>query len=127
MFKNILLDLMNERFINQRQLSIAANIPPTTINGWLKANRLPDYYALIKLSRFFDVSTDYLLGIADNEETSHFSHLSNLTKSEETLIEDFRSLTPALQQMLQATIQTWKKSNVNSNQNLGAPYGKRTK
>ena len=65
MFKEILLDLMKEKGINQRQLALQAEIPPTTISGWLNAGRLPDYNALIKLSRFFDVSADYLLGLKD--------------------------------------------------------------
>lgn len=58
-------DLLSETGINQKQLSISASIPPTTISGWLNADRLPDYNALIKLSNFFNVSTDYLLGRTD--------------------------------------------------------------
>ena len=65
MFREILLDLMKEKGINQRQLALHADIPPTTISGWLNAGRLPDYHALIKLSKFFDVSADYLLGLSD--------------------------------------------------------------
>ena len=66
MFKEILLDLLKERGISQRQLSIQADIPTTTISGWINANRLPDYNALRKLSIFFDVSADYLLGLKDS-------------------------------------------------------------
>lgn len=66
MFRDILLNLLEEKGLSQRQLSIRANIPTTTVNGWLKANRLPDYNALIKLSKFFDVSADYLLGLKDD-------------------------------------------------------------
>lgn len=65
MFKEILLNLMEEKGLNQRQLSLQADIPTTTISGWLNANRLPDYNALIKLRLFFDVSADYLLGLTD--------------------------------------------------------------
>ena len=65
MFKEILIDLMKEKQINQRQLSIQANIPTTTISGWLNAGRLPDYNALIKLRMFFNVTADYLLGLED--------------------------------------------------------------
>ena len=65
MFREILLDLMKEKGINQRQLSLQADIPPTTISGWINAGRLPDYNALIKLSKLFDVSADYLLGLKD--------------------------------------------------------------
>ncbi len=63
MFKEILLDLMQEKGLSQRQLSIQADIPATTISGWLTANRLPDYNALRKLSLFFGVSGGYLLGL----------------------------------------------------------------
>ena len=66
MFKQLLLDLMQEKGVNQRQMSVSAGIPATTISGWINANRLPDFYALIKLSQFFDVSADYLLGTLDD-------------------------------------------------------------
>lgn len=56
---------MEEKGLNQRQLSLQADIPTTTISGWLNANRLPDYNALIKLCLFFGVSADYLLGLTD--------------------------------------------------------------
>lgn len=65
MFKEILLDLLKEKGLNQNQLSKQADIPLTTISGWINANRLPDYNALRKLFIFFDVSADYLLGLKD--------------------------------------------------------------
>ena len=65
MFKEILLNLLQEKGISQCQLSKGAKIPATTISGWLNAERLPDYNALIKLRIFFDVSADYLLGLED--------------------------------------------------------------
>lgn len=65
MFKEILLNLLKEKNLNQRQLSQLTKIPTTTISGWLNANRLPDYHALRKLAIFFEVSADYLLGLTD--------------------------------------------------------------
>ena len=92
-FKDILLDLMQERGINQRQLSTAAGIPATTISGWIKANRLPDYYALIKLGRFFDVSADYLLGLCDDTDTAlELPAPTTLPLDETKLLNDFRAL-----------------------------------
>ena len=67
MFRDILINLMEEKGINQRQLSREANIPPTTISGWLKAGRLPDYNAIIKLKLYFNVSAEYLLGLEDED------------------------------------------------------------
>lgn len=65
MFKKILINLMNEKQLTQKQISLYADIPATTISGWLNAGRLPDYNALIKLKIFFNVSVDYLLGLSD--------------------------------------------------------------
>ena len=65
MFKEILKDLMQEKQINMSQLSKQAKIPITTISGWLNADRLPDYNALIKLRIYFNVTADYLLGLED--------------------------------------------------------------
>ena len=96
MFKDILLDLMQEKNINQRQLSTAAGIPATTISGWIKANRLPDYYALIKLSRFFDVPADYLLGILDDTGTPlHPDTPGTLPLDETELLKNYRALSYA--------------------------------
>lgn len=74
-------NLLEEKQLNQRQFSKLTGIPTTTISGWLNANRLPDYNALIKLRLFFDVSADYLLGLEDetgakNYFTNSFNHNS---------------------------------------------------
>ena len=66
MFREILLNLLQENGINQRKLSKDTGIPPTTISGWLNAGRLPDYNALRTLRIYFDVTADYLLGLEDD-------------------------------------------------------------
>ena len=81
MFKEILKNLMNEKGINQRQLSINADIPTTTISGWLNADRLPDYNALIKLRIFFNVSADYLLGLEDESGGKYINSFNNFNNS----------------------------------------------
>lgn len=98
MFKEILQDLLSEKGINQKQLSISASIPPTTISGWLNADRLPDYNALIKLSNFFNVSTDYLLGRTDELGAVVMpSPAPQLTGEEKKLLDNFRTMRPDLQ------------------------------
>lgn len=94
MFKNTLYDLMAEKGINQRQLSAKAEIPPTTISGWLKADRLPDYSALIKLAEYFDVSADYLLGLSD-DLGAPLSSPDALPLDESQLLGNYRALSYA--------------------------------
>ncbi len=76
MFTKILKNLMEDKGLNQRQLSIQAGIPLTTINGWFKAKRLPDYYSIKKLATFFNVTSDYLLELED-EWGNKSIHISN--------------------------------------------------
>ena len=54
MFKDVLRDLMKEKGINQKELSINAGIPQTTISGWMCAGKLPDYSGLINVLRIYN-------------------------------------------------------------------------
>lgn len=72
MFKDILINLMLEKGINQKELSECTGIAPTTISGWISSNRLPDYSSLKKLRTYFCVTADYLLGL-ENEDGTEIS------------------------------------------------------
>ena len=58
-------NLLEEHNLTQRQLSTELHIAPSTLNGYLRRNREPDFATLIKLAKYFKVSTDYLLGLHD--------------------------------------------------------------
>lgn len=51
----------------QRQADIAKamNVTTSTVTRWETAVQEPDYSTLIKLAKFFNVSTDYILGLED--------------------------------------------------------------
>ncbi|MBQ3220339.1 MAG: helix-turn-helix domain-containing protein [Clostridia bacterium] len=51
---------------NWSQMDFADNlgINQTTVSKWELGKTLPDTAMLVKLSKFFDVSTDYLLGLS---------------------------------------------------------------
>lgn len=66
MFKDILKELLNEQQLSQRDLARGADIPPATISGWLNYGKLPDYTAIKKLSKFFDVTPEYILEMSDD-------------------------------------------------------------
>lgn len=65
MFKDIFNELLQESGLNQSQFAKKANIPITTISGWLNAGRLPDYNAIKKIAAFFEVSADYIIENSD--------------------------------------------------------------
>ena len=61
-FSARLEDLLEEHNLTQRQLATELHIAPSTLNGYLRRGREPDFDTLIALAEYFEVSTDYLLG-----------------------------------------------------------------
>ena len=52
-FSTRLENLLEERNLTQKFLSSELNIAPSTLNGYLRRNREPDFETLIKLAEFF--------------------------------------------------------------------------
>ena len=61
-FGDRLKDLMDSEGYNNSTLSYILNINRKTVGRWLNGKNLPNYMDLIKISRCFHVSVDYLLG-----------------------------------------------------------------
>ena len=75
---------------NQVELAKRLNVAKQTVSNWENENIQPSIEMLMKLSKLFGVSTDYLLGIDDiprldvsGLDTETIAHLS-------ILIDDFR-------------------------------------
>lgn len=60
-----LKELRIEKQLKQSELAIALSVDQRSISNWENAIREPDYAMLTKIAQFFDVSTDYLLGVSD--------------------------------------------------------------
>ena len=69
------------------QVFEATGLKRGTVSGWKTNGNIPSGKALIQLSRFFEVSIDYLVC-----ETDVRNRAVALTSQEETLIEVFRSV-----------------------------------
>ena len=59
--------LRNDKGMSQEELSVALNIDRGTIAKYETQKRIPSYEHLTAFSEYFNVSTDYLLGIAKNK------------------------------------------------------------
>ncbi len=57
--------LRKEQKMNQQELGEALGLTQTTISAIESGNRTTTIEKLILLAKFFDVSTDYLLGLKD--------------------------------------------------------------
>lgn len=55
---------------NQKQISIETDIPSNSLSQYHNGSREIRAYNLIKLAKYFNVSTDYLLGLTDVKSTS---------------------------------------------------------
>lgn len=56
-----LQELLDEHQLTQKEAAQQLNISPNTLNGYVRGNRQPDLYMLIKIADLFEVSADYLL------------------------------------------------------------------
>ena len=83
-------DLLAEKGLNRKQFAESSGIPYTTIIGWTKLIRLPDYSALIKIADFFQCSIDYLVGRQDEFGNAIYS--SENLHSEMLFLKYFRNL-----------------------------------
>ena len=60
-----LKELREEKGLTQSELAKALNYTQTTIARWEAGNRSPNLDCLTALAKFFDCTTDYLLGLTD--------------------------------------------------------------
>lgn len=65
MFSERLKELRQLRGLTQKDFAQEFNISSGTIGNWESGARLPDYATLIKIAKYFNVTTDYLLGLTD--------------------------------------------------------------
>jgi len=61
-----IFDLLKQRNITAYRLSKDCDIPETTISHWKSGRQTPSTQAIIKLAKYFDVTSDYLIGLSDN-------------------------------------------------------------
>ena len=66
-----LRDLREDRDLRQIDVANSTGIDQKTLSNYETGKTNPDSEALIKLSRFFGVSVDYLIGISDLSISSH--------------------------------------------------------
>lgn len=64
-FKERLKELRIEKKLSQAELTKELNVSQRSISSWETGFREPDFATLERIAIFFDVTTDYLLGLGD--------------------------------------------------------------
>lgn len=62
---NRIRELREDRDLRQSDISQITGIDQRTLSNYETGKTNPDSFAIIKLAEFFEVSTDYLLGVSD--------------------------------------------------------------
>lgn len=81
-FGNVLKILRLKKNMTQAQLAQKLGVTKSVISAYETGLRLPSYDILIHISKIFNVTTDYLLGLENKREID----LSGLTEDEITAL-----------------------------------------
>ena len=64
-FQKIIVELRSEEGLSQMELADALQISQSSIAKWELGKTEPTLVMLVKLAKFFHVTTDYLVGLTD--------------------------------------------------------------
>jgi len=90
-------DLREDKDLTQLQLSKILNIARTTLNSYELEKAEPSFEILYKLSDFFEVSIDYLLGRTNNPKNETLT--KDLTKDEIKELKKYKEMLIAYRTM----------------------------
>ncbi|EPR11943.1 helix-turn-helix domain-containing protein [Ruminiclostridium papyrosolvens] len=107
-FNEILKNLRYDIDLNQKELANKLNINPATYRNYENGNREPDFETLISISKFFNVSTDFLLGQSDIRNYESFSQKKleepEIPDDEKQLLNSYRKLSSELKAEIRGEI-----------------------
>lgn len=90
-FGERLTELRNEKGLSQDAISTELGVSKNSIYYYENEKRVPDANTIIKFARFFDVTTDYLLGL-DNVRTHDETILQALLADSDNCLREFSKL-----------------------------------
>ena len=67
-FSERIKELRTERGLKQREMADICGIKLRSYQGYEYGKLYPEVSGLIEIAKFFDVSTDYLLGLTDKRD-----------------------------------------------------------
>ena len=81
-----------ESKLNQRELAQALGVTAGAVGLWETDKRLPDAHMIVKIAQYFNVSTDYLLGLSDSPNMREIIHGEQLSSEEKEIVDMYRNL-----------------------------------
>lgn len=77
-FSNKLKRIRIEKGYTQKEVAKLLKISDTTYAGYEQSYREPDFYMLAKICQLFDISSDYLLGLENDDGTKTYNNTYNI-------------------------------------------------
>ncbi len=96
-----LKELRLEKNLSQAELAKAVGTSQKNISRWENGENEPTAYFIIKVAEFFDVTTDYVLGMNDHFELSkQHEDKPEVTPEERKILNAYRELTPSNRELV---------------------------
>jgi len=89
-----ILKLRDENNLTSKELEIKAGLANSSISQWKRGKGSPSLANIIKLASFFNVSSDYLLGLSAVRDKSSIQYENSLSQDEALLLSIFREAAP---------------------------------
>lgn len=92
---HIIKELRREMDCTQNKLADILGVTQDSISLWENDKRIPDTQYIVAMAKFFDVTTDYLLGLTDEYKSVRFGIRNNpsaFTPEENALVKKYREM-----------------------------------
>lgn len=84
---NRIRELRKEQHMSQIHLSIELEVSQETISAYEKGKHYPSYQSLVKMSKIFNASIDYIMGLSNQKNS-----ISDIANDECDLLRHYRLL-----------------------------------
>lgn len=89
-----ILVLQEERKVTNKDIETGAGLANASVSQWKKGKGKPSLENIIKVATYFQVTTDYLLGLSDTPTPALPTFIEkSLTEEEQLLLDAFHSAT----------------------------------
>lgn len=95
----------------QNQLAEILRVTQDSISLWENDKRMPDTQYIVAMAKFFDVTTDYLLGLTEEYENIRFGKALNalqISSDEITLLKRYRTMSDKEKKLLKQYVELLK-------------------
>ena len=115
---NRIKQLRLEKDILQSELANVLKVRQNTVSNWETGRNEPDQQALLAMSKYFDVSIDYILGNSDLKKEPTQDELDSLTDLQKEIIALMGNMSQEQQKDLleHAEYQFWRATHKKSQQ-----------